>query len=140
MYFDRATGLLARAVRPVPGLAEVNIAENIYDDYQQIQGVQYPMHSKAANPKFSLDIKIASIEFLDKIDPGEFAKPVDADAPQTASSPEAPVEPSAETPARWDIRLIVATLAVGAFMAVVWLLVRGSKTRQPRTGSGEPGA
>lgn len=140
LYFDRATGLLARAVRPVPGLAEVNIAENTYDDYKQIQGVQYPMHSKATNPKFSLDIKVASIEFLDKIDPGEFAKPVEADAPQTPSPPEQPDSSSDETPARWDMRLVVATLAVGAFVAVVWLLVRGSKTGKPETGSGEPGA
>jgi hypothetical protein len=112
---------------------KVLIAENVYDDYKQIQGVQYPMHSKAINPDSTLDIKIVSLEFLDKIDDGNFAKPVEAAAPQTPSPPEQPESSSDEPPARWDMRLVVATLAVGAFVAVVWLFVRGSKTRKQET-------
>jgi hypothetical protein len=138
LYFDRATGLLARAVSPRPNPmagkeTKVLIAENVYDDYKQIQGVQYPMHSKAINPDSTLDIKIVSLEFLDKIDDGNFAKPVEAAAPQTPSPPEQPESSSDEPPARWDMRLVVATLAVGAFVAVVWLFVRGSKTRKQET-------
>ena len=138
LYFDRATGLLARSVSPMPDFVSNKetpdkIGEYVYDDYKETQGVQYPMHIKAASPGSSLDIKIVSLEFLDKIDDGDFAKPVEAAAPQTPSPPEQPDSSSDETPVRWDMRLVVATLAVGTFMAVVWLLVRGSKTRKQET-------
>jgi hypothetical protein len=140
LYFDRTTGLLARAVQPLPNLMAgkgkaVIIGESVYDDYKNIQGIQYPMHSKATNPDSTLDIKIASIEFLDKIDDLAFAKPVEvAPADAEAPSPSQPAAPaSADTPARWELRLVVATLAGGAFVAVVWMLVRNSKARKQET-------
>jgi hypothetical protein len=145
LYFDRTTGLLARRVSPLPNFdaakgKTVEIGEFVYDDYKEVQGVQYPMHSKATGPRSSLDIKITSIEFLDKIDDDAFAKPVVAAPPEAPSHPEPPAPPSEEPPARWDLRLVVATLAVGSFVGVVWLLVRGSRTRKEETGSGEPRA
>ncbi|HEY7153489.1 MAG TPA: hypothetical protein VH575_05985 [Gemmataceae bacterium] len=140
LYFDQTTGLLARAVRPVPNVAlgkdtAGEIGENIFDDYKEIQGVQYPLHSKATSSGMSLEVKITSLEFLDKIDDDIFAKPAVSRPPEPPTPPDEPPEerPSAEPPARWDVRFLVATLAAGSVVAVVWLIVRGSKGRKQET-------
>jgi hypothetical protein len=135
LYFDRATGLLARRTSPMPNFdatkeKPIDFGEFVYDEYKEVQGVQYPMQSKATSTGSSLEIKIASIEFLDKIDELAFAKPVEAGVAEAPSSPEEPAAPGPETSARWDRRLVVATLAVGSFVALVWFLIRGSRMKK----------
>jgi hypothetical protein len=138
LYFDKSTGLLARAQRPLPGPepGKNMIGENVYSDYREIGGVQYPMHCEGTVQNiYALDIRIISLEFIDKIDDGVFAKPAVSRPPEPPAPPEEQPEerPSAESPARWDVRFLVATLAAGSFVAVVWLIVRGSKGRKQQT-------
>jgi hypothetical protein len=147
LFFDQATWLLARARRPMPNpLTGLEMfGETIYDDYRTIDGVHYPMHLKAANgDTYSLNTTLTSLEFLDRLDPRIFAKPETA-APHEANPPTdkraekdteasaAPAAPAAETPRRWDTRLIVATLAVGVFVGVVWWIVHRSRGRSQQS-------
>jgi len=136
-YFDKSTGLLARTQGPLANPwrgQEPIVGESTYDDYREVGGVQYPMHwSVIAQNIHTLDVRINTLEFLDKINERVFAKP-QVPLPQEPSAPppdnQVEEHPSTETPARWDRRLFVATLAVGSFVAVVWLIVRSSKRRK----------
>ncbi len=134
LYFDKSTGLLARARRPLPSFVtgkEKTIGENVFEDYHDIQGIRYPMHLKATSDGANaLNFKIISLEFLDKVDPNIFDKPETPRSPESAAPPEMPMPPSTEPPPRWDMRFLVATLAVGAVIAVVWLIVHNSKERK----------
>jgi hypothetical protein len=137
LYFDKSTGLLARARQPLQNLMGGQQArgETLYDDYREVSGIRYPMHIKISNGDVnSMNITISSIEFLDKIDDSVFAPP---EVPQPMAEErrfEIQLDPEQETaPARWDIRLILATLGVGVFVSVVWLIVRASKRRDGST-------
>jgi hypothetical protein len=144
VYFDKSTGLLARARRPLPNMTPGRemIGETIYDDYRDVGGVKYPMHMRAMNgDTFSLNIVVTALEFLDKIDDASFTKP-EAPRPaqenaesggQEGKDAEAASIPAAEPPPRWDHRLIAATLVTGAFIAVVWLIARNSRKRERPT-------
>jgi hypothetical protein len=148
LFFDKSTLLLARARQSLadPMTGRQGIGETLYDDYRDIGGVRYPMHMKSSNgDNYIQDIKLTSIEFLDKLDPLVFAKPEgapphEADAPsgnELEKDAEDKTNPSAgvgvATPARWDVRLIIATLSVGVVVGVVWWIVRVSKRRSQET-------
>jgi hypothetical protein len=138
LYFDKSTGLLAGAQRPLPGPqpGKNMIGENVYSDYREIGGVQYPMHCEGTVKNFyTLDIRIISLEFIDKIEEGVFAKPAVSRPPEPPAPPENQPEerPSAEPPVRWDMRFLVATLVAGSVIAVVWLIVRSAKGRKQQT-------
>ncbi|HWG47205.1 MAG TPA: hypothetical protein VN688_30860 [Gemmataceae bacterium] len=136
LYFDKSTGLLAWARRPLLNFmgGQQMRGETVYDDYREVSGVRYPMHIKASNGDANfVNRTLSSIEFLDKIDDSVFAKP---EPPQPAADMRFDIQlvPEQETvPARWDIRLILATLGVGVFVGVVWLIVRASKRREAPT-------
>lgn len=135
-YFDKTTGLLARAQWAMPSLQPGGEAagETIYEDYRDIQGVRYPMRLKAAAGNlYSVEIALLSLEFLDTIEDAVFAKrpspvaekpPTSVVVEKTSQRLESARETSAEPPARWDARLIVATFAAGAIVGVVWFWVR----------------
>jgi hypothetical protein len=145
VYFDKSTQLLARARRPLPNLlaGREMIGETTYEDYHDLSRVKYPMHMKASSgDTYSLNITVASIEFLDKIEERTFAKPEVSRPVNGGASPvqphgdakaseEAPISSPSE--ARWDQRLIVATLGMGALVGVVWLIVRTSRHREKPT-------
>ncbi len=149
LYFDKSTGLLARARRPMPNLLAGGemIGETVYEDYREVGGVQYPMHLRSSNRDSSiLNIRISSVEFLDKLDARVFAKPEATHAPQgaladkppergTETAREGPAEPNAERPTRWDTWLIAATLGGGAIIGAVWFFVRVSRRRSQQTPS-----
>lgn len=126
-YFDKTTGLLARARRPMPHFNPGTelIGENTYEDYRAIDGIQYPMRFKShSGQKLSIKLQITSLEFLDKIDDREFAKP---EAGNTAEA-----ERTEPAPARWDIRLAVAILCMAAVSGSIWLIIRIRKRREER--------
>lgn len=138
LYFDKATGLLARTRQPRPDLGKDLISETVFGDYREISGVQYPMHKEETVKNFySLDIRIISLELIDQIDESVFAKPAEATPPEPPAPPDEPPDerPKDESPARWDMRFLVATLAVGSVVVVMWLIVRGSKGRKQETPS-----
>jgi hypothetical protein len=144
VYFDKSTGLLARARRPLPNMTPGRemIGETIYDDYREVSGVKYPMHMKATNgDTFSLNIVVTALEFLDKIDDSSFAKPEAppsarenaASSGQEEKETEGDSVPATEPPPRWDYRLIAATLGAGALVAVVWLFAHNSRKKERPT-------
>ena len=132
LYFDKSTVLLARARRPLPNFlpGQERIGETVYEDYQTIQGIRYPMRfQSSAGDDYSLTVTFSTVKFLDTIDPDVFAKP------ETPAVEEAPPPASAsdeETPARW---LIVATLSAGVVVGAMWFLVRASKRGKQETPS-----
>lgn len=143
VYFDKSTGLLARARRPLPNMTPGRemIGETIYDDYRDVGSVKYPMHMKATNGNtFSLNIIVTALELLDKIDDSSFAKPetppperVNAASRGQEKETEGDTVSATEPPPRWDRRLIAATLGAGAFIAVVWLIAHNSRKRERPT-------
>jgi hypothetical protein len=132
LYFDKSTGLIARARRPLPNFrpGQEQISETIYDDYQTIQGIRYPMRfTVSAGDDFSRTVTFSTVEFLDTIDDSVFAKP---ETPATEEIPPPASASNDETPARW---LIVATLSAGVVVGAMWFLVRASKNRKQETPS-----
>src|SRR6185437_15648414 len=70
LYFDKSTGLLARARQQLPNLmgGQQTRGETLYDDYREVSGIRYPMRIKISNGDInSMNITVSSIEFLDKI-------------------------------------------------------------------------
>jgi hypothetical protein len=133
-YFDKSTGLLAQARRAMPNftLGDEVIGDNSYADYREINGVQYPMRFKSNNGQnLSINLRITSLEFLEKIDDRVFAKPEVAEPPPAATSVEHARDTirANEKPARWDILLAVAILCMGALSATLWLLSRIRKRK-----------
>jgi hypothetical protein len=145
LYFDTATGLLARARLPLPNFLPGREAasEATYEDYRDVGGVRYPMHVKVtAGAGQYRDIVLTSLEFLDKIDDSAFAKPFVPPPPEAGAAPDTRPEdgataPDAERLPRWDVRLVVATLTAGGVVGAVWLFVRASRRRKGERG--EPG-
>ena len=132
-YFDRTTGLLARANWALPTLmpGDEVTSETIYEDYRDVQGVRYPMRIRAGVGRiYSITTTVASFEILDTVENTVFAKPPspvpDKPQPRPAQdkpqpNPVAAVEIEPSTP--WDARLIAATIGVGVAVAGVWFYV-----------------
>ncbi len=137
-YFDKTTGLLARALWALPTLmpGDEVTSETIYEDYRDVQGVLYPMRIRAGVGKiYSITTTVTSFELLDRVDRTVFAKPPspaadkqpprpEREKPKSRPEPEPTVAVETEPPARWDARLIAATVGVGFFVAAVWIYVR----------------
>lgn len=148
IYFDKSTGLLARAQWDIPsflaGRDRERFGENSYEDYKDIQGVHYPMKIKAAAGNAeSVIVTVSTVEFLDKIEDSVFAKPRQPEAQareeaarQTTSETKPSSEDSQngeETPAGRDTWLIVATVSAVVVVGVVWFLVRASQRDKRQT-------
>lgn len=127
LYFDKSTGLLARTQRPVQDLLSYGDASSktIYDDYRDIQGVQFPMRFQAVTGKNTSRVTISSLEFFDKIDDSVFVKP------QTPAD-----EDDEKRPALRDRMLILATLGTGIVIGALWYIVRGAKQGRRQTPPG----
>ncbi len=137
-YFDKTTGLLARALWALPTLlpGDEVTSETIYEDYRDVQGVRYPMRLRAGVGKiYSITTTVTSFEILDSVDKTVFVKPPspapdkqtprpEQEKPKPEPEPEPTVAVETEPPARWDARLIAATVGVGVFVAAVWIYVR----------------
>lgn len=142
-FFDRSTGLLARARQFLPDLVggSKKIGEILFDDYHAIQGIHYPMRWKfSSGADDSGTIVFSSLEFLDTIEDNEFAMPQtpaeEEPAPEVAAettSSGASRASGAEPPADWQRRLIVATVGTCMAVGVVWLIVRASKRGKQET-------
>jgi hypothetical protein len=144
LHFDKITGLLARARRPLANFmpGREGVGETSYEDYRDINGIRYPMRINNSNGDAdTIHIALSSIDFLDKIDQSVFAKPaVAVEDPaggraqgEASDRTDASDTPSVDSSARWDVRLIAATLGMGIFVAGVWLFVRVSKRRRQET-------
>jgi hypothetical protein len=129
-YFDKATGLLARAHLPMPNFPSLKagqerMAEHLCEDYRDIQGVQYPMKFiVSAGKAYSLTITLSSIEFLDKIEAGLFDKPqtpvakTGLETKRSREDGEGRKE-GEETPVNRDRWLIVASVSAGVVVGVL---------------------
>jgi hypothetical protein len=76
--FDTATALLVKSKKtgPNPFTNEQAVLESLMSDYKDVEGGKVPMHISAfAGGKAILEVAITKVEFHDKIDPAEFAKP-----------------------------------------------------------------
>jgi hypothetical protein len=149
-YFDKTTALLARAQWVLPTLlpGDEVTSETIYEDYRDVQGVRYPMRIRAGVGKvYSITTTVTSFEILDSVDQTVFAKPPSPppdkqpprpvqEKPKPKSEPEPTVAVETESPARWDVRLIAATVGVGVFVAAVWLYVRVIRKGPSETPAG----
>ncbi|HTU19865.1 MAG TPA: hypothetical protein VMG10_17515 [Gemmataceae bacterium] len=121
-YFDKATGLLARAPWRMPNhtilkAGQKTMGQHRLEDYHDIKGIHYPMKFITnAGKANSMTITISSIEFLDKIEASVFV------------NPQTPAEPykGEETPVNRDRWLIIATASAGVVVGAVWLIVRAS--------------
>ncbi len=146
LWFDRETGLVARARRPMPEFMRLNlIAEIVFEKYRAIEGVRYPMHwqvTAGMNTSFTIDI--STLEFLDRMDDSIFAKPAMPAAEKSTPSTNEPAEKAETTPAFDDReeapanrvpRLLFLTLGVGAVIGGLWLFVRANKRRKQATNS-----
>jgi hypothetical protein len=78
MYFDAATGLLAGSKRTMQlplGNREVE-GDVTYADYKDVDGIKYPMKvTSTAGGNLKVEVRVAEVQFLDRIDPATFAQP-----------------------------------------------------------------
>jgi hypothetical protein len=136
-YFDKTTGLLARAKSPMPNLSTLQdgqqtMGESLYGDYSDIQGVHYPRKFLInAGKAYSLTITLSSIEFLETIEASVFDKPQTPAEPSREDGEDR--EKGEKTPVNWDRWLIVATVSAGVVVGAVWLIVRVSKREKRET-------
>jgi hypothetical protein len=122
-FFDKSTGLLAKTqqTRQNPLGGQEVIADTSYDEYRDVQGIQYPMRFKStAGKTYSTTITLSSLSFGGKIDESNFTKPKTPSAEPSSENDE-----KTQTPR--DRMLIVATVGAGAVVGAVWFLVRASK-------------
>jgi len=78
LYFDKASGLLAKREHPVldPATSKEVTQEVVFADYEDKDGVKhYKTITAYRAGKKIIDAKVTAIEFLDKVDPKLFAKP-----------------------------------------------------------------
>jgi hypothetical protein len=76
-YFDKSTALLLRHMKIVPNPAtgaEVT-SETTLSEYKFIQGGRVPMRARIEREGKQYDMVILDLQFFDKLDDGEFAKP-----------------------------------------------------------------
>jgi hypothetical protein len=136
LYFDKSTGLLQRlkVITLNDQDGEEEIDEILYDDYRDIQGINYPMRVNVAARNYSSTIRLSSIEFFDKLDDSVFAK---LQTPAKEGTVEETVvrkpssQPTAESngkaPEQRNQVLIVVTIVAGVIIGAVWFIVRASK-------------
>lgn len=77
-YFEKATAFVVKFVKVAPDPRTKNeVALTTYlDDYKLIQGGMVPMRIKGfAGDQPLTDVLITDLQFFDKLDPSEFAKP-----------------------------------------------------------------
>jgi len=78
LYFDKATGLLAKRAHPVLDAASGKevMQEVVFADYADQAGVKhYKTITVFRDGKKVIEAKVTEVEFLDKVDPKLFAKP-----------------------------------------------------------------
>jgi hypothetical protein len=79
LYFDPATGLLAKTVKVVPAAAPLpagSYGTMEFSDYRDLDGVQFPFRIVlTANGKPAADITFEEVKFLDKLNDALFAEP-----------------------------------------------------------------
>ncbi len=128
-YFEKSMGLLAKTqqARQNPQGGQEVIADTSYDEYRDVQGIQYPMRFKSTVGKtYSTTITLSSIEFGGKIDESIFIKPKTPSAEPSSEKEEKTQMPR-------DRMLIVATVGAGAVVGAVWFIVRASKRGKRET-------
>jgi len=128
-FFDKSTGLLAKTQRTKqnPQGSQEVIADTSYDDYREVQGIQYPMRFKSTVGKtYSTTITLSSIEFGGKIDESNFIRPKPPPAEPSGENDE-----KTQTPR--DRMLIIATVGAGAVVGAVWFIVRASRRGKRET-------
>jgi hypothetical protein len=77
LYFDAATGLLAkRAEKMQGGNGREVLREVVFSDYQELDGLKQAMKLTAFyDGKKIIEGKVTELKFFDKQEPSEFAKP-----------------------------------------------------------------
>jgi hypothetical protein len=76
LYFDKETSLLVKREFQAWEGGKEGTREEFYSDYKDVQGVKRPMKVVIVqHGQKYMDATVTSVEFLDRIDPREFAKP-----------------------------------------------------------------
>jgi hypothetical protein len=77
LYFDKRTGLLAKAERRTLDDNKQEVTEEtFYSEYRQVEGVQVPMKLLVHHDgKEFLNVTVTEYTFPERIDDGEFARP-----------------------------------------------------------------
>jgi hypothetical protein len=75
LYFDEATGLLARQSGSRNGPEGAIAVEVTLDDYRDVAGVKRPHLIRQSNPQFAVTVKVTSIKHNESIDDAIFKKP-----------------------------------------------------------------
>jgi hypothetical protein len=77
LYFDKATGRLAKAERRALNEDKQEVTEEkFYSDYKDVDGVRVPMKVAVHHDgKAFLEMEMTEYSFLDRIDDSEFARP-----------------------------------------------------------------
>jgi outer membrane lipoprotein-sorting protein len=92
LYFDKATGLLAKMERRALDDAQKEVTEeSCYSDYKDVDGVKVPMKAVVRHDgELFLESEVTEYGFLDRIDDSEFARPGGGCAAAVESAPAAP--------------------------------------------------
>jgi hypothetical protein len=77
LFFNKETGLLMKTEHTVDdGAGKEAVQEEIYGDFEEVQGVRRPMKIAAfRNGKKIMEADVVEVKYLDKVDDAEFAKP-----------------------------------------------------------------
>jgi hypothetical protein len=84
LYFDKATGLLAKLERRTLDDAQQEVTEEtFYSDYKEIDGVKMPMKLLVHHDgQKYIELEVTEHRFVDRIDDAEFARPACGSAEQ----------------------------------------------------------
>ena len=77
LYFDKATGLLAKSERRTLNDEQQEVTEaTFFSDYKEIDGVKVPMKLLVQHDgKKYIELEVTEYRFVDRIDDAEFARP-----------------------------------------------------------------
>jgi hypothetical protein len=78
LYFDKASGLLVKTERQAVDVMSGRelSEEKVFSDYQEVDGLQSAKKVVVyRDGKKFMEVEVVSVKFLDKLDPGVFAKP-----------------------------------------------------------------
>jgi hypothetical protein len=77
LFFNKETGLLMKTEHTIDdGAGKEVVQEEIYGDFEEVQGVRRPMKVAAfRNGKKVMEADVVEVKYLDKVDDAEFAKP-----------------------------------------------------------------
>lgn len=78
LFFDKDSGLLVKVRRPVIDLrsGEAVTEERLLSDYRQVQGIQSARRVRLdRGGRRFMDVEIAEVKFLERLDDSTFAKP-----------------------------------------------------------------